>query len=49
MSCGLVLALSVSCNVAVSAPTTVGLNVTLKVQVLEAPNGMLPLHELVTM
>lgn len=45
---GLVLSLSVSCNVAVSAPTTVGLNVTLTVQVLAAPKGMLPLHELVT-
>jgi hypothetical protein len=47
--CGLVLSLSVSCNVAVSLPTTVGLNVTLTVQVLVAPKGMLPLHELVTM
>jgi len=49
MFCGLVLSLSVSRNVAVSAPTTVGLNVTLTVQVLVAPKGMLPLHELVTM
>jgi len=48
MFCGLVLSLSVSCNVAVSLPTTVGLNVTLTVQVLVAPKGMLPLHELVT-
>jgi hypothetical protein len=48
MFCELVLALSVSCNVAVSAPPTVGLNVTLTVQVLVAPKGMLPLHELVT-
>jgi hypothetical protein len=48
MFCGLVLSLSVSRNVAVSAPTTVGLNVTLKVQVLLVPKGMLPLHELVT-
>ena len=48
MSCRLVL-LSVSRNVAVSAPPTVGLNVTLKVQVLLVPKGMLPLHELVTM
>jgi len=47
--CGLVLSLSVSCNVAVSLPTTVGLNVTLTVQVLVAPKGMLLLHELVTM
>jgi len=46
--CGLVLSLSVSRNVAVSAPDTVGLNVTLTVQVLEAPKGMLLLHELVT-
>jgi hypothetical protein len=46
--CGLVLSLSVNRNVAVSAPATVGLNVTLTVQVLVAPNGMLPLHELVT-
>jgi hypothetical protein len=49
MFCGLVLSLSVSCNVAVSLPTTVGLKVTLTVQVLVAPKGMLPLHELVTM
>src|SRR5467141_1122412 len=49
MFCGLVLSLSVSCNVAVSLPTTVGLNVTLTVQVLVAPKGMLLLHELVTM
>jgi len=49
MLCGLVLSLSVSCNVAVSLPTTVGLNVTLTVQVLVAPKGMLPLHELLTM
>jgi hypothetical protein len=49
MSCELVLVLSVSCNVAVSAPTTVGLKVTLTVQVLVAPKGMLPLHELVTL
>jgi hypothetical protein len=46
--CGLVLSLSVSCNVAVSAPTTVGLNVTLTVQVLVVPKGMLPVQELVT-
>ena len=45
---GLVLSLSVSRNVAVSAPTTVGVNVTLTVQVLAAPKGMLPLQELVT-
>jgi len=49
MFCGLVLSLSVSCSVAVSLPTIVGLNVTLTVQVLVAPKGMLPLHELVTM
>jgi hypothetical protein len=49
MSCGLVLSLSVSRNVAVSLPATVGLNVTLTVQVLVAPKEMLPLHELVTM
>ena len=47
--CGLELSLSVSCNVAVSLPTIVGLNVTLTVQVLLAPVGMLPLHELVTL
>src|SRR6202171_230700 len=46
--CELVLTLSVSCNVAVSLPATVGLNFTLTVQVLVAPKGMLPLHELVT-
>src|ERR1700682_5807814 len=46
--CDLVLTLSVSCNVAVSLPATVGLNFTLTVQVLVAPKGMLPLHELVT-
>jgi hypothetical protein len=45
--CGLVLSLSVNCNVAVSAPATVGLNVTLTVQVFEAPKGMLLLQELV--
>jgi len=46
--CGLVLSLSVSPNVAVSAPATVGLNFTLTVQVLVAPKGMLPPHESVT-
>jgi hypothetical protein len=44
--CGLVLSPSVRTRFAVSAPTTVGLNVTLTVQVLVAPAGMLPPHVL---
>src|SRR5713226_1067854 len=47
MLCGLVLSLSVRTRVAGLGPTTDGLNVTLTVQVLVAPKGIVPPHVLV--
>jgi len=47
MFCGLVLSPSVRTSVAGLGPTTDGLNVTLTVQVLVAPKGILPPHVLV--
>jgi hypothetical protein len=47
MFCGLVLSPSVRTSVAGRGPTADGLNVTLTVQVLVAPKGMLPPHVLV--
>jgi len=47
MSCGLVLSPSVRTSVAGLDPTADGVNVTLTVQVLVAPKGMLPPHVLV--